>query len=53
MAHEAEIDKNTACDVLNWFREVCSTKLLQTNIKLGEPGKTVQIDEACSDISQR
>ena len=29
-AQEAEVDKGTAIDVYQWFREVCSTKLLQT-----------------------
>ena len=46
VAHEAEVDKNTACDVMNWFREVCSTTLLGTTIQLGGPGKVVQIDES-------
>ena len=46
VAQEAEIDKNTGCDVMNWFREVCSTKLITTDINLGGPGKTVQIDES-------
>ena len=27
---EAEVDKGTAIDVYQWFREVCPTKLLQT-----------------------
>jgi transposase-like protein len=46
IAQEAEIDKNVACDVMNWFREVCSTKLIRTVITLGGPGKIVQIDES-------
>ena len=46
IAQEAEIDKNVACDIMNWLREVCSTKLLQTTISLGGPGKVVQIDES-------
>lgn len=46
VAQEAEIDKNVACDILNWFREVCSMKLIQTDITLGGPGKIVQIDES-------
>ena len=29
-AQKAEVDKGTAIDVYQWFREVCSTKLLQT-----------------------
>jgi transposase-like protein len=46
VAQEAEIDKNIACDVLQWFREVSSVKLIRTGIKLGGPGKVVQIDES-------
>ena len=46
VAQEAKIDKTVACEVLNWFREVCSAKLLQTGVTLGGPGKTVQIDES-------
>ena len=46
VAQEAEIDKNVACDILNWFREVCSLKLIQRDITLGGPGKIVQIDES-------
>ena len=46
VAQEAEIDKNVACDVMNWLREVCSTKLLQMPISLGGPSKIVQIDES-------
>ena len=46
VAQEAEIDKNTACDILQWFREVCSAKLIKTGITLGGPGKVVQTDES-------
>ena len=46
IAQEAEIDKGTACDVMQWFREVCSATLIRTGIKLGGPGKVVQIDES-------
>ena len=42
----AEVDENTAVDVYQWLREVCSTKLLNTPILLGGPGVTVQIDES-------
>ena len=34
------------CYVYRWFREVCSTTLLNTTILLGGPGKIVQIDES-------
>ena len=37
---EAEIGEDTACDIYQWLREVCSTKLLQL------PGVIVQIDES-------
>ena len=46
MAQEAEVAENTACDIYQWLREVCSTKLLQTPIVLGGPGVIVQIDES-------
>ena len=40
---ECEVDKKSACNVYQWFREVCSTKLLQTSITLGS---VVQVDES-------
>ena len=43
IAQEAEIDKGT---VMQWFREVCSATLIRTGIKLGGPGKVVQIVES-------
>ena len=43
---DAEIHKNTACDIYRWLREACSTKLLQTPIVLGGRGIVVQIDES-------
>ena len=43
---EAEIGEDTACDIYQWLREVCSTKLLQLPITLGGPGVIVQIDES-------
>ena len=46
MAQEAEVVENTACDIYQWLREVCSTKLLQNPIVLGGPGVIVQIDES-------
>ena len=45
-AEEAEINAGTAVDVFQWFREVCSTKLLQTPLVLGGAGVVVQIDES-------
>ena len=47
-SEEAEVDKNTACDVYRWLREVCSTTLLTTPIVLGGPGGVCQIDESLS-----
>ena len=46
VAQEAEIDRNNACDIMQWFREVCSATLIRNGIKLGGPGKVVQIDES-------
>ena len=45
-AQEASVGRDTAIDVYQWLREVCSTKLIATTIKLGGPGKIVQIDES-------
>ena len=46
LSKEAEITEDIACDIYQWFREVCSTKLLNTPITLGGPGVIVQIDES-------
>ena len=43
-AEEAKVGRDTAIDAYQWFREVCTTKLLQ--IRLGGQGKVVQIDES-------
>ena len=45
-ADNADIHKNSACDVYRWLREVCSTTLLQSPIVLGGQGIVVQIDES-------
>lgn len=45
-ASEAEVTEASACAVYQWLREVCSTRLLHTTIRLGGPGITVQIDES-------
>ena len=45
-ADEAEISEHTACDIYQWLREVCTTKLLQSPVVLGGPGVVVQIDES-------
>ena len=43
---EAEVDKHTVIDIYQWFREVCSMKLIQNRVVLGGPGIIVQIDES-------
>ena len=43
---DADINKSTAIDVYQWFREVCSTTLLNTPIVLGGNGVIVEIDES-------
>ena len=45
-AEEAEISLRVAIDIYQWLREVCTAKLLQTQIILGGPGVVVQIDES-------
>ena len=45
-AMEAEVSEPSAIAIYQWLREVCSTKLLQQPIRLGGPGKIVQIDES-------
>ena len=44
-AREADTSDNTARQIYQWLREVCSTKLLQTQIVLGGPGVIVEADE--------
>ena len=43
---EADVSKHVAVDVYQWFREVCSTKLMSQSIQLGGPGCIVEIDES-------
>ena len=43
---EAEVARKTAIDGYQWLREVCSTKLLTSLIKLGGPGTVVQAEES-------
>ena len=45
-ANDAHVSRVTAINIYQWLREVCSTKLLNTNIVLGGPGVVVQIDES-------
>ena len=44
---EADVDKHTAIDAYQWFREICSSSLLLgPQIVLGGPGVVVHIDES-------
>ena len=45
-AEGAKVNKETAINLFQWLREVCSTKLLQTPILLGGPGNIVEVDES-------
>ena len=45
-ADNAKISEKTAIDIYQFFRDVCSTKLLQSPIVLGGISKVVQIDES-------
>lgn len=45
-ADNAEISEKTAIQIYQFFRDVCSTKLLQSPIVLGGPGVVVQADES-------
>ena len=45
-ALDADISKSTAIDVYQWFREVCTTTLLNTPIVLGGNGVIVEIGES-------
>ena len=42
---EADAVSKIAIDGYQWLREVCSTRLLTTPIKLGDPGTIIQADE--------
>ena len=43
LADKIDTGEDTACDIYQWLREVCSTTLLNTPIILGGP---VQVDES-------
>lgn len=45
-AEEAKVEPNTASQAYQYLREVCTTKLLNTPIKLGGDGSIVQVDES-------
>lgn len=44
---ELNMSLHTITDWKNYLREVCANSLLQTPVKLGGPGLTVEIDESC------
>ena len=46
VAQLVEVHKETAINVFQWLREVCSTKLVNTSIILDGSGVVVQIDES-------
>ena len=46
---EAEVASKTAIDVYQWLKEVCSTKLLATPIKLGDPGAVIQANDSITN----
>ena len=46
-AQEAKVTEATAVQIYQYFRDICSWKLLQdAPLKLGGPGVIVQIDES-------
>ena len=45
-ADQINIDRQTAIDIYQWLREVCSQSLIQTRIVLGGPGTVVHVDES-------
>ena len=46
-AESSGVGMNTAIDVYQWLREVCSTRLINDGpVRLGGPGVIVQIDES-------
>ena len=48
-AEEAEVQQNTAINVYQWLREVCTTMLITTGpIVVEGPGIVVQVDESVS-----
>jgi hypothetical protein len=45
-AQEAEVGRDTAIDVYQWFRDICSARLVNTVITLGGANHIVQVDES-------
>ena len=45
-ARKAKVTEATACAVYQWLREVGTTRLLHTPIRLGGPGIVVRIDKS-------
>ena len=43
---QVQIGEKTVIQMIQYLRDVCSTKLLSTPVELGGPGVIVQIDES-------
>ena len=52
-AKQCKIAESSAIAFYQWFRGVCSWRLLQTNIVLGGPNKIVHIDESLFGHEQK
>ena len=52
-ACEAVVTEATACAVYQWLREVCTNRLLHTQIRLCGPGIVVQIDESLMNLKPK
>lgn len=46
MSEEAGIGEDSACIMYQWLREVCSTQLVSSSMRLGGPGVIVEINES-------
>ena len=52
-AKQCKVAESTAITFYQWFRGICSWKLLQSNIVLGGVGKIVHIDESLFGHQQK
>ena len=52
-AEECEVNERNAIDFYQFFRDICSWKLMNMTIKLGGPGTIVQIDESLMTHQQK
>ena len=52
-AEECEVNESNAIDFYQFFRDICSWKLMNMTIKLGGPGTIVQIDESLMTHQQK